>query len=80
MSIAKIHQNVRSIARDASELTIQNKLDSKPADLERHLRRDQEYPCILGQIIDVYRCTRPLIIAQPFFPGYDVDHLQSRQY
>jgi hypothetical protein len=80
MSIAKLNQSLRSVARYGGQLAEEDQLDAKPTNLESHLCCCQKHTGEFGKIVDVHSSTLPLVIAQAFFHGHNLDHLQSRQY
>lgn len=77
MSIAKLNQSFRAIARYARQLTPEDELDSKPTNFETHLRRRQKYTGEFCEIVDIYRSTLPLVIDQALLQSHDLNHLQS---
>jgi hypothetical protein len=80
MSITKSQKGFRSIARHTGQLAEENQLNSKPANLECHLRRGQKHTCVFGKIVDVHNRTLPLVVDKALFQNHNLDHLQSHQY
>jgi hypothetical protein len=80
VSIAEFDEGLWPVARDARKLAEEDLLDSKPADLEGHLRRGQKHAGKLGEVLDVHRRTLPLGIVEFLLLGHDLDYLGSRQW
>ena len=77
MSKAKLHKRLRSVTRYARKLTEKDQLDSKPTNIESHLRRGQNHTDKFGKILDVHGRTLPLFIVKALFLSHNLDHLRS---
>jgi hypothetical protein len=73
VSKAEFHQGLWAVARDGRKLAEEDLLDSKPADLEGHLRRGQKHASKLGEVLDVHCRALPLGIVEFLLLGHDLD-------